>query len=39
MTIDRLKESKNLQTYIMSKLDSVRADMKKLVITSGRKFR
>lgn len=39
VTIDRLKESKNLQTYIMSKLDSVRADMKKLVITSGRKFR
>lgn len=39
VTIDRLKESKNLQSYIMTQLDSVRADMKKLVITSGRKFR
>ena len=39
VTIDRLKESKNLQAYVMTKLDSVRADMKNLVITSGRKFR
>jgi hypothetical protein len=39
VTIDRLKESKNLQNYVMTKLDSVRADMKKMVIVSGRKFR
>jgi hypothetical protein len=39
VTIDRLKESKNLQNYVMTKLDSVRADMKNLVIVSGRRFR
>ena len=39
VTIDRLKESKNLQTYVMTKLDSVRTDMKNLVIVSGRRFR
>jgi len=39
VTIERLKESKNLQNYVMTKLDSVRADMKKMVIVSGRKFR
>jgi hypothetical protein len=39
VTIERLKESKNLQTYVMSQLDSVRAGMKTLVITSGRRFR
>ena len=39
VTIDRLKESKNLQAYVMTKLDSVRAGMKNMVITSGRKFR
>ena len=39
VTIDRLKESKNLQTYVMTQLDSVRQDMKNLVIVSGRKFR
>jgi hypothetical protein len=39
VTIERLKESKNLQTYVASKLDSVREEMKKMVIVSGRKFR
>lgn len=39
VTIDRLKESKNLQNYVMTKLDSVRTEMKNLVIVSGRKFR
>lgn len=39
VTIDRLKESKNLQQYVASKLDSVRADIKRMTITCGRKFR
>ena len=39
VTIERLKESQNLQTYVASKLEGVRADLKTMVITSGRKFR
>lgn len=39
VTIDKLKESKNLQVYVANKLDSVRSDIRKLTITTGRKFR
>lgn len=39
VTIDRLRESKNLQQYVADKIATVREDIKKLVIVSGRRFR
>jgi len=39
VTVERLKESGNLQQYVISQLEGVRAELKTMVITSGRKFR
>ena len=39
VTIDRLRDSKNLQQYVANKLEQVRSDIKNLTIVSGRRFR